>query len=71
MNPQPNDKRASGQLFVVATPIGNLSDMTWRAVDVLKSVDMIAAEDTRISHRLCKHYVINTPLVACHEYNES
>jgi len=71
MNSQPNDKRAPGQLFVVATPIGNLSDMTWRAVDVLKSVDIIAAEDTRISHRLCKHYAIITPLIACHEYNET
>jgi len=45
--------------------------MTCRAVDVLKSVDMIAAEDTRTSHRLCKHYAITTPLIACHEYNES
>jgi len=70
MNSQPNDKRAPGQLFVVATPIGNLSDMSWRAVDVLKSVDMIAAEDTRTSRRLCKHYGITTRMMACHEHNE-
>ncbi len=71
MNPQPNDKHAPGQLFVVATPIGNLADMTYRAVDTLKNVDMIAAEDTRTSHRLCKHYAIKTPMIACHEHNES
>jgi len=71
MNSQPNDKHALGQLFVVATPIGNLADMTYRAVDILKSADMIAAEDTRTSHRLCKHYAITTPMIACHEHNES
>jgi len=71
MNPQPNDKQSPGQLFVVATPIGNLADMTYRAVDILKSADMIAAEDTRTSHRLCKHYAITTPMIACHEHNES
>jgi len=71
MDSQPNDKHAPGQLFVVATPIGNLADMTYRAVDTLKNVDMIAAEDTRTSHRLCKHYAIKTPMIACHEHNES
>jgi len=71
MNSQPNDKQGPGQLFVVATPIGNLADMTYRAVDILKSADMIAAEDTRTSHRLCKHYAIKTPMIACHEHNES
>jgi len=45
--------------------------MTHRAVDTLKNVDLIAAEDTRTSHRLCKHYAITTPMIACHEHNES
>jgi len=71
MNSQPNDKQGPGQLFVVATPIGNLADMTYRAIDTLKNADMIAAEDTRTSHRLCKHYAIKTPMIACHEHNES
>jgi len=70
MNSQTNDKHGSGQLFIVATPIGNLADITYRAVEVLKSAYLIAAEDTRVSHRLCAHYGIDTPLVACHEHNE-
>jgi len=53
----------SGILFVVATPIGNLGDMTFRAVETLKSADFILCEDTRISGRLLKHYEIRTPLV--------
>lgn len=61
----------SAQLFVVATPIGHLDDMTYRAIDVLKSVNIIAAEDTRTSTQLLKHYNISTPLTACHEHNES
>lgn len=61
----------TGQLFVVATPIGNLDDMTFRAVQVLKSVKLIAAEDTRQSLPLLKHYQIDTPLTACHDHNES
>lgn len=61
----------SAQLFVVATPIGHLDDMTYRAIEVLKSVSIIAAEDTRTSAQLLKHYNIPTPLTACHEHNES
>ena len=61
----------SAQLFVVATPIGHLDDMTFRAIDVLKSVSLIAAEDTRQSAQLLKHFNINTPLTACHDHNES
>ena len=61
----------SAQLFVVATPIGHLDDMTYRAIDVLKSVKIIAAEDTRTSAQLLKHFNIQTPLTACHDHNES
>lgn len=61
----------TGQLYVVATPIGNLDDMTFRAVEVLKSVSLIAVEDTRQSAPLLKHYQIDTPMTACHEHNET
>lgn len=61
----------SAQLFVVATPIGHLDDMTYRAIEVLKSVAVVAAEDTRQSAQLLKHYNISTPLTACHDHNES
>lgn len=57
-------------LYVVATPIGNLRDITLRALDILKSVDTIAAEDTRNSARLLQHYGITTTLTALHEHNE-
>lgn len=58
------------QLYVVATPIGHLDDMTFRAIEVLKSVSLIAAEDTRQSAQLLKHFNIVTPLTACHDHNE-
>ncbi len=60
-----------GQLFIVATPIGNLGDITYRAVETLKNVDVIAAEDTRNSKKLLHHYGIGTPMIAVHEHNES
>ncbi len=60
----------TGQLYVVATPIGNLQDITLRALDVLKSVDGVAAEDTRHSQGLLAHYGIRKPLLALHEHNE-
>lgn len=59
-----------GKLYIVATPIGNLSDITYRAVEVLKSVSFIAAEDTRHSQRLMMHYGIATPLKSLHSHNE-
>lgn len=60
----------SAQLFVVATPIGHLDDITFRAIEILKSVSLIAAEDTRQSAPLLKHFNISTPLTACHDHNE-
>ena len=57
-------------LYVVATPIGNLSDITQRAIDTLKDVDVIAAEDTRVTRNLLSHYGIATRLIAVHEHNE-
>ena len=60
----------SGILYVVATPIGNLEDFTFRAVRILQEVDQIAAEDTRHSRTLLDHYNIRTPLISYHEHNE-
>lgn len=61
---------ATGTLYVVATPIGNLDDITARALRILREVALIAAEDTRHSIRLLQHFGIATPLAACHEHNE-
>ena len=58
-----------GVLYVVATPIGNLQDISERAIATLKGVSRIAAEDTRHSARLLSHFGINTPMVALHEHN--
>ena len=60
----------SGILYLVPTPIGNLKDMTFRAVEVLKSVDLILAEDTRTSAKLCQYYDIGTPMKSHHMHNE-
>ncbi len=69
MKPGKNDK--PGTLYVVATPIGNLSDITNRAIETLASVELIAAEDTRHSKTLLKHYGINTAMISLHEHNEA
>ncbi len=57
-------------LYVVATPIGNLGDMSPRAVETLKNVQLIAAEDTRMTMKLTQHFGIDTPLTSCHRHNE-
>ena len=57
-------------LYVVATPIGNLGDMSSRAIEVLKSVELIAAEDTRMTMKLTQRFGIETPLTSCHRHNE-
>ena len=61
----------SPSLYLVPTPIGNMEDMTFRAVSVLKEVDLILCEDTRTSMKVLKHFDINKKLLSCHEYNES
>ncbi len=60
----------TGKLFIVPTPIGNLEDITFRAVEVLKEVNLILAEDTRTSNKLLKHYNIHTPMQSHHMHNE-
>ena len=58
----------AGTLYLCATPIGNLEDMTFRAVRILKEADLIAAEDTRNSIKLLNHFEIKTPMTSYHEY---
>lgn len=66
----PSQPTEPGVLYIVATPIGNLQDMTLRAIDVLKTVDRVAAEDTRHTRKLFARFGIATPLLAVHEHNE-
>src|SRR5271170_1899082 len=67
--PAENPSLAPG-LYLVATPIGNLGDITLRALDVLKAVDRIACKDTRQTQKLLNRFGIATPTVSCHEHNE-
>ena len=60
----------AGTLYLCATPIGNLEDMTFRAVRMLGEVDLIAAEDTRNSIKLLNHFEIKTPMTSYHEFNK-
>lgn len=65
-----NNDPDEGCLYLVATPIGNLEDMTFRAIACMKEADRIAAEDTRQTMKLCRHFEINTPLVSYHAHNK-
>ena len=64
------NKGRHGILYLCATPIGNLEDITFRVLRTLKEVDLIAAEDTRNSMKLCNHFDIKTPLTSYHEFNK-
>ncbi|MDQ0233367.1 16S rRNA (cytidine(1402)-2'-O)-methyltransferase [Metabacillus malikii] len=64
------DTKEMGDLYLVPTPIGNLEDMTFRAISILKDVDYIAAEDTRQTKKLCNHFSIDTQIFSYHEHNK-
>ncbi|MDP3420066.1 MAG: 16S rRNA (cytidine(1402)-2'-O)-methyltransferase, partial [Thiobacillus sp.] len=70
MSESPHHTRLPPALYVVATPIGNLGDITLRALDTLKSVDRVAAEDTRVSGQLLAHFNLSKPMVSIREHNE-
>ncbi|WP_342590509.1 16S rRNA (cytidine(1402)-2'-O)-methyltransferase [methane-oxidizing endosymbiont of Gigantopelta aegis] len=67
---QTDNASEAGQLYVVATPIGNLADFSFRAVEILQQADLIAAEDTRHARLLLQHYGISTQVVSLHQHNE-
>lgn len=65
-----NHQSTQGRLYLVPTPIGNLKDLTFRALEVLQQVDLVLAEDTRTSSHLLKHYQVNKPITPYHQHNE-
>ncbi len=65
-----NHQSSQGRLYLVPTPIGNLKDLTFRALEVLQQVDLVLAEDTRTSSHLLKHYQVNKPITPYHQHNE-
>jgi len=65
------NRSATGKLYIVATPIGNLEDITFRAVKTLKEVDVVLCEDKRVTAKLFSRYGINTKLLSCHKFNEA
>ena len=69
-NAEERERRMQGKLYLCATPIGNLEDITFRVLRTLKEVDLIAAEDTRNSIKLLNHFDIHTPMTSYHEYNK-
>ncbi|MBX2809977.1 MAG: 16S rRNA (cytidine(1402)-2'-O)-methyltransferase [Cellvibrionaceae bacterium] len=71
MNQTVVNAAVSGHLYIVATPIGNLADISMRAIDTLRDVALIAAEDTRHSRRLLNHFNISTPVIAYHDYSDA
>src|SRR5437879_12592669 len=66
-----SEAKRKGVLYVVATPIGNLEDITYRAVRILREASLIACEDTRQTRKLLDHYGIQTPVISYHEHNEA
>lgn len=70
MNRQKSFENQKPTLYIVSTPIGNLSELTPRAIEILKSVDLIACEDTRVTMKLCQAFEINTPLLSHHAHNQ-
>lgn len=65
-----NESYTQGRLYLIPTPIGNLEDITFRSLRMLKEVDYIAAEDTRNTKKLCNYFEISTPLISYHEHNK-